>query len=101
MSRAINVNATQEHVLATCTKHKATISVIESLHSGGTRVVFTYGQAPLVNGARLDYSKWKLFESPYLNAEKGSRRITISYGRMLRVLDFSVPSITESATPTP
>jgi hypothetical protein len=40
MSRAINVNATQEHVLATCTKHKATISVIESLHSGGTRVVF-------------------------------------------------------------
>ena len=67
----------------------------------GTRVVFTYGQAPLVNGARLDYSKWKLFESPYLNAEKGSRRITISYGRMQRVLDFSVPSITESATPTP
>ena len=40
MSRAINVNAPQEHVLATCTKHKATISVIEPLQSGGTRVVF-------------------------------------------------------------
>ncbi len=77
------------------------VPVVKMTTLRGTRVVFTYGQAPLVNGARLDYSKWKLFESPYLNAEQGSRRITISYGRMQRVLDFSVPSITESATPTP
>ena len=39
MSRAINVNATQEHVIATCAKRKIAISAIETLSSGGTRVV--------------------------------------------------------------
>jgi hypothetical protein len=39
MSRALNVNAEHAHVLATCAKHKTPISAIESLMSGGTRVV--------------------------------------------------------------
>jgi hypothetical protein len=39
MSRAININATKDHVLATCAKRKVPISAIEALHSGGTRVV--------------------------------------------------------------
>jgi len=39
MSRAININAPREHVIATCAKRKVAISAIESLHSGGTRVV--------------------------------------------------------------
>ena len=65
----------------------------------GTPVTFTYGAAPVVIGRKLDYTKWKLFEGPYLNAEKGSRRITISHGTMKRVLDFNVPSITDSAAP--
>lgn len=39
MSRAINVNATNAEVSAMCAKHKATISAIEALPSGGTRVV--------------------------------------------------------------
>ncbi len=39
MSRAINLNATQEHVIATCEKRKLPISAIEALQSGGTRVV--------------------------------------------------------------
>ncbi len=39
MSRAININATQDHVLATCAKRKLPISTIETLRSGGTRVV--------------------------------------------------------------
>lgn len=39
MSRAINVNATPEHVIAACAKRKLTISAIEGLPSGGTRVV--------------------------------------------------------------
>lgn len=39
MSRAININAAQEHVIATCAKRNLPISAIESLHSGGTRVV--------------------------------------------------------------
>ena len=39
MSRAINLNATQDHVIAACAKRKIGISAIETLQSGGTRVV--------------------------------------------------------------
>lgn len=39
MSRAININASQEHVTATCATRKVPISAIETLPSGGTRVV--------------------------------------------------------------
>ena len=45
MSRAINVNATKSDVEALCLKHKAPISAIETLASGGTRVVFMNGDA--------------------------------------------------------
>jgi hypothetical protein len=39
MSRAININATNDHVIAACAKRKVPISAIEILQSGGTRVV--------------------------------------------------------------
>lgn len=39
MSRALNVNATEQHVVSMCAKHKTPITAIESLRSGGTRVV--------------------------------------------------------------
>jgi len=39
MSRAINIRATQDHVIAACAKRKVPISAIETLQSGGTRVV--------------------------------------------------------------
>lgn len=55
----------------------------------GKKVAFTYDQAPIVNGKALDYSKWKLFEGPYLNAEKGSRKLTLTHGQLERVLDFN------------
>jgi len=65
----------------------------------GRDVVVTYGQAPVVDGQPLDYTKWKLFEGPYLNAEKGSRKLTITHGRLERVLDFNTLSITDSVLP--
>jgi ABC-type branched-subunit amino acid transport system substrate-binding protein len=40
MSRAINVDATHDEVVAMAAKHDAAISAIESLQSQGTRVVF-------------------------------------------------------------
>jgi hypothetical protein len=39
MSRALNLDASQEDVLATCAKKNAPITQIETLASGGTRVV--------------------------------------------------------------
>jgi len=45
MSRAINVNANKADVQALCLNHKAPISAIETLASGGTRVVLMNGDA--------------------------------------------------------
>lgn len=39
MSRALNIDAAQADVAAACAKRKIGISAIETLHSGGTRVV--------------------------------------------------------------
>jgi hypothetical protein len=46
-SRAVNVDATEAEVRAICTKHNVAISAIETLLSGGTRVV-------MVNSARAN-----------------------------------------------
>jgi hypothetical protein len=65
----------------------------------GKDIVVTYGAAPVVNGRAVDYSKWKLFEGPYLNAEKGSRKLTMTHGHLQRVLDFNTVTITDSVLP--
>ena len=39
MSRALNINAAEGDIVATCKKFEIEISMIERLHSGGTRVV--------------------------------------------------------------
>lgn len=61
----------------------------------GREITFAYGQAPKVNGKKVDYAKWKLFEGPHLNAERGSRKLTITHGRLERVLDFNTLTITD------
>lgn len=43
MSRALNLDAPQEHVLATCAKQNVGITQIETLVSGGTRIVLRTG----------------------------------------------------------
>lgn len=48
MSRAVNIDATHDEVVAVAAKHGAAISAIEPLHPRGTRVVFMN-----VNGAAL------------------------------------------------
>jgi hypothetical protein len=48
MSRAINIDATEAHVTTMCGKHSAVITSIESLRSGGTRVVLTNGDSAAV-----------------------------------------------------
>ncbi len=39
MSRALNIDAPEAHVTATCLAKNTPVSAIESLRSGGTRVV--------------------------------------------------------------
>ncbi|MCW5549188.1 MAG: hypothetical protein KIT44_09515 [Opitutaceae bacterium] len=62
----------------------------------GKNVAFTYGETPVVDGVPVDYSKWKLFEGPYLNAEVGGRKLTVTHGRLQRVLDFNTLTIKDS-----
>ena len=61
----------------------------------GKVVVCTYGAAPSVDGRKVDYARWKLFEGPYLNAEKGSRLLRITHGRLERVLDFNTLTVSD------
>jgi hypothetical protein len=65
----------------------------------GKNIVCTYGEAPIVDSEPLDYTKWKLFEGPYLNAEKGSRKLTITHGNLKRVLDFNTLTVSDSVIP--
>ncbi len=50
MSRALNLDAPKEHVLATCVKQKIDITQIEALVSGGTRIVLKTGDAAATIG---------------------------------------------------
>ncbi|MEO6005096.1 MAG: hypothetical protein ABIZ04_08150 [Opitutus sp.] len=61
----------------------------------GKSVVCTYGKPPVLDGKAVDYAKWKLFEGPHLNSEKGSRKLTITQGPLERVLDFNTLSISD------
>lgn len=64
----------------------------------GKQVSITYGEAPVVDGDPLDYTKWKLFEGTHLNAEIGGRKLTIAHGQMQRVLDFNTLTISDTVT---
>ncbi|MFI5355982.1 MAG: hypothetical protein ACHQ4G_01465 [Opitutales bacterium] len=64
----------------------------------GHHVTFTYDRTPAIDGRPVDYAKWQLFEGPFLNAGKGSRRLTLTHGRLQRVLDFNSLTIADSVT---
>lgn len=61
----------------------------------GREIAFAYDRAPEVDGRKIDYAAWQLFEGPHLNAAKGSRKLTITHGRLERVLDFNTLTITD------
>ncbi len=66
----------------------------------GRKVECAYGAPPRVDGRVVDREKeWKLFAGPYLNAEVGSGILTLTHGRLKRVLDFNTLTITDSVAP--
>lgn len=65
----------------------------------GARLACTYGETPTVDGRPVDFAGWKLFSGPFLNAEKGSRMLTMTHGKVQRVLDFNTGTITDQVTP--
>lgn len=53
------------------------------------------GMVPRVGGVEVDYAAWPLFDGPYLQAEKGSRRLMLRHGKMRRLLDFEALTISD------
>ncbi len=62
---------------------------------GGDTIETTYGEGYALNGTPVDYSTWKLFDGPFLQAEKGSKKLLMSYGSWHRELDFESLTTTE------
>ena len=57
------------------------------------QLVFAYDEIPRINGVSVDYEGWPLYEGPFINAAKNSKKIVLSYGTMRRVLDFNTLTI--------
>lgn len=55
----------------------------------GDRVVADHSGSLVVNGTRVIYNAWPLFDSPYLKAEVNSRMLEMRHGSQRRVLDFN------------
>jgi hypothetical protein len=65
----------------------------------GHEISFRYDETPVVDGQAINYDDWKLFEGPHLNSDLGSGVLTITHGRLGRVLDFNSLSITDMVVP--
>ncbi|MEZ5278366.1 MAG: hypothetical protein R3F07_18435 [Opitutaceae bacterium] len=64
----------------------------------GHALTCAFGQAPTVNGKPVDYAaEWKLFDNPFMQSEPGSGRLTLTHGKLQRILDFNTVTITDSA----
>jgi hypothetical protein len=59
------------------------------------RMHFSFPDRRVLNGHAVDYSRFKLFEGPFLNAEVGSQELRMTYQTMKRVLDFKKMRIYE------
>lgn len=54
----------------------------------GRTIAFTYGDAPVLDGAAVDYLRWPLFGGPFLEASVDSQRLSMKHGSLRRTLDF-------------
>jgi len=52
----------------------------------GSQLSFTYGE-------RRDFSSWKLFDGPFMQSDRGSRRLELRHSGLRRVLDFSTLTV--------
>jgi len=62
---------------------------------GSDKMDFTFPEARTLNGKKIDLSKTKLFDGPYLYSEVGSEKLTMTYKNERRVLDFKSVKITQ------
>lgn len=61
----------------------------------GDRMKFSFPDGRVLNGKAVDLKKTRLFDSPFLSADVGSERLTITHGGERRVLDFKTLRVIE------
>lgn len=97
-----NFQAFQETILnlhlETSTYPEPTV-LFESLR--GNLLYFQYSQIPSLNGIPVDYSNWKQFDGPFLQAERASSQLRLRYKNQERILDFATLSITDKLLDPP
>ncbi|MCH2614683.1 MAG: hypothetical protein MKZ70_08340, partial [Opitutales bacterium] len=59
-----------------------------------------YGESLSVDGDKVDYSDWKLFEGPFAQAERERQSLEMIYGSERYVLDFKNRSAKASVVKT-
>lgn len=62
--------------------------------SRGDRLDFEYPDRRTINGKKVKFEDWQLFEGPFINSKKGSKIIQIQYQKEKVMLDFNDYSIT-------
>jgi hypothetical protein len=56
---------------------------------------FAFPETRTLNGTAVDLSQYRLFEGPFLNAEVGSEKLSMTYKNLRRILDFKTLKVTE------
>jgi hypothetical protein len=54
----------------------------------GDKMQFTYDGERILNGRPIDFKSYRLFNSPYLQADVGSEMLKMAYKDQYRILDF-------------
>jgi hypothetical protein len=63
-------------------------------NSRGDTLAFTHGKNRTLNGKKIDFTTWPMFDGPFINAEMGSKIFEITYGSEKVVLDFNTNTVT-------
>jgi hypothetical protein len=61
----------------------------------GEKMEFAFPDTRSLNGKEVDLTKYKLFDGPFLNADVGSQKLTMTYKGRKRILDFTTLTTTE------
>lgn len=59
------------------------------------RMSFGFPDRRVLNGAKVDLTTYKLFDGPFLHADVGSEKLTMTWKGMTRILDFKTLTITD------
>ncbi len=65
----------------------------------GVKLTARYGGTPTIDGQPVDYSKWKLFDGPFAQAERESQTLEMIHGQERYFLDFKNNRVETSVLP--